>query len=1481
MAPTKTKVEPERPPPQPVAEAVPVQASLIQVTPAVNAEAAEAELPRANGLPGVQRAAGLVAPDRSGPERARLAAAMQGAVGNSRTGAMLGVSDRTGPSVESAAPAPAAASEDTATARAVEPGAAPARAMEETPAVENAAAAAVEAPAAAAATVAETPKPAAEEISAAPAHEAPAAAPQEVPAGAGEELPSPAVEETAAPLAGGAPAVPGRPANPVAGPPEVTEPAPAEDVAAEAPAEGGAAAAGLDAAGTPAGAGGGSAAAAAAPPEAAGAVVPDAGVGAEPEAGGDEESAADELEEKLEAAAPAEGEDAADDTAGGAEEGAVEEADLPPEPVAAPEPGPAPPTAGGDVEGSAEPPASAEPPIPAAPAGPAAPAEPVEVPEASEPAVDAESLGALESEPAALTPAEVDVATTSMAEGPEAAVGGGGGGGTALPEPPAPEPPRVAGLDPEAALATAGSASPAQLAAALGGVRESVGATVGQQRDDLAAHPPTLERPAGRGAGGATRPAEPPRPTGQATVDKAPEGQASTTPAPAPLPAPPPLPVAAAREPAVDATPEGTLTEADAARIQGAVDDLPTTDPALHVTAGPAPQVALDGNTDPARADEQRANLRAGADAAAQEGRADVTADMGENAIHDEQPARTLTASVGRAGGGPGDGAGGTEGAPTAEAEAASIIAGQEKGGEIAAAVVAAKAEMAAKREEHATQVEQEKERSGAEIAGLEQANAEEQDAVRRGAKAEVTAKRREWTAEQQATVAAADKEADEKVAEGRKEVDEEKRAADVTAQAEIAKGNAEAEQERVTAEREAAQKKTEAEQESSGVLGWLASKAKAFFNKIKSAITKAFDLARQAVRAAIDKAKELAAKAIEAARQAIVSAIKAVGDALIAIGDRLLKHFPVLREKFRNAITSVVDDAVATVNKLAEELNAAIQKALDAYGAALDAALGFLEKGLLAAVDAVGAAVEGALRFANSVVQALAAFAVLVKDVSSGPVQWLQNLGAAVVDGIRNHLWGAFKSAVSEWFTSKVEQVLGLGAAVWKVLTGGGLSVAQIGKMAWEGIKSIIPMAVVRILVEKLVSMIVPAAGAVMVIIEGLQAAWGTVSRILAAFSKFMEFLRAVRSGNAGPPFAAALAAAAVAVIDFIANWLIAKLAKGAVKVAGKLKGIAKRLLGKKRGKAAKKAATPKLNRRRRRGTEPTKARGGKRAKGEPKKDRDKRRDAERRLGRASRHVTRALAHGISSANLRALANATRTRFKLKRADVYEDGDDARIVLIANPEDAPKAKKSLNGIESYRQRAEKFYDLMGYYDLHHVYSKEASIAVWWKILGIDHDAPENMLEIPLLLHQQGVHKASKKLKTGQALREQAALVLKGEYEWNAAWKIWWQREGGRVDLAQLSSSPSLRDRVRVRAQRMASALIRIWSRKLGVDLALFRLGSSGPDTYRSRYKAELDELLATLRASKASRKATIEAVRKFSEGKVQELREEWKLKKG
>jgi hypothetical protein len=82
-----------------------------------------------------------------------------------------------------------------------------------------------------------------------------------------------------------------------------------------------------------------------------------------------------------------------------------------------------------------------------------------------------------------------------------------------------------------------------------------------------------------------------------------------------------------------------------------------------------------------------------------------------------------------------------------------------------------------------------------------------------------------------------------------------------------------------------------------------------------------------------------------------------------------------------------------------------------------------------------------------------------------------------------------------------------------------------------------------------------------VLLIIQALQAAWGSLSRILQAVDAFVAFLKGVRWGNAGALFGKAVAAGAVAVIEFISQFLLQRLMGAAGAVAGKLRALAKRI--------------------------------------------------------------------------------------------------------------------------------------------------------------------------------------------------------------------------------------------------------------------------------------------------------------------------------
>ncbi|MBW4608226.1 MAG: DUF4157 domain-containing protein [Hassallia sp. WJT32-NPBG1] len=898
---------------------------------------------------------------------------------------------------------------------------------------------------------------------------------------------------------------------------------------------------------------------------------------------------------------------------------------------------------------------------------------------------------------------EVESALADVGSGGDAGatggdIGGGGGGGTAIEDPPTPPVPDVSQAEPSQAIASLSQLPPAQIQAGLGGVTTAINSSITQKQAELAANPPQMERPSGSvatkdGAAGdqpslATKTPKP--------VEKTPQKEAKSVSPPRPIKLPLKFIGRAASLPSIQGDAEGKVSPGDVQALKASINRMPTRDPGLNVSAGPPPALKLEGDADPNQTNEQKANLEKSAAEVHAQGRQDLAEPMGENAIYPKVPkeilkAETVGGKTGSAESGVKLAGGNTKGGT--EDDAISIIAQQQNGQEIQAAVAQAQSQIATQRQEHTAKVAEEKAKSNQEISKIQQENADLQAKEREKTQAEVGQLRSDWNKEQTDLVDKSRKDADAAVSKGRQDVQQKQTQAETQAAAHIEKGNQDAEAERRKGEEKAEAERQKANQEPKGFFGWLADKAKAFFDGIKQAIQAALELARAAVKAAIEIAQKLATEVIEAARKLIVAVIKAIGEALIAIADVLLAAFPKLRDRFRNAIKAVVKAAEAAVNALAETLKKGVQAALNLLGKALDAALKLLEKGYMLAVDLVSKAVQGAISAAKAVVSALGVFAVLIKDIAASPGQWLRNLAAGVMDGIKNHLWTAFQAAVKEWFNQKVDEVLGLGMVVWQMLKQGGIGTAQVGQMAWEGIKAAIPPALIAILIEKLVSMIVPAAGTVMVIIEGLQAAWGTVSRILQAIERFMAFMKAVKTGNSGPQFGAMLAAAGVVLIDFVANWLLKRVRGAASKVGGKIKAIAKKI-GDKLKKAVKKVGQKlkgtgkKVGQKLRGGMEKVRDKFGKlkerffgKKADKDKKGRDKEdwknkenenRKKQERLDKAVSElqpkVHALLQQGVSGTRLRAQLAFWRIRYRLSRLEIHGQGEDAKISATVNP---------------------------------------------------------------------------------------------------------------------------------------------------------------------------------------------------------------------
>ncbi|WP_419993650.1 eCIS core domain-containing protein [Streptomyces boninensis] len=757
---------------------------------------------------------------------------------------------------------------------------------------------------------------------------------------------------------------------------------------------------------------------------------------------------------------------------------------------------------------------------------------------------------------------------------------GCGGGGGAAKEEKKPKPPDVSGQEPKAAVKAVSKLPPDQAAQAVAGVDRAADRKIGEEQQNLAAKPPTRERPSGAPRTQKSPPqAAAPAPVVRGKVERVGEpGEGDKQKAKGGERAEGKKPTDDTPPPTVTTPPAKELSAEDAKNVDAAADAVPTVDPELrNKTVGPAPKIRLEGKSDPKRTDDQAKALKEKQRDIQMRGREDAAKPMGEDQIYPNAPAEQLRGKVSS----PGRQRGGALKPESAVDTGVGAVAKEEKGKEVAAGGETAGAGMAAEEKKQKQGEQREKQQKQQEIDRSVQDNAAKQAAQRGETASGVQRARQSWRDEQDGKVKDSDDKAGKEHKAQNKEIADGRNKKDKEVEDRKSKDNEEIGKEREKAEKEA-EKKKEEEKPSGGFFGWIADKVKAAFEAILDAVTKVFEAARKLVNGIIDKFKEFANKAIDFVRDLAIKAINFLADALIALGDVLLAAFPGLRDKWRNFINGVRDRAIAAVNALADALKKAVNFLLDALAAGLNALLKVLEFAVKAIIKAYQAVIMGAIKFAQAAIEALGKFAALIKDIAPDPGGWLGKLGSSAKEGVTSYLWPALKSAVKKWFDAKVEGILGLGKAIIGALTKGCVSLKQIGKMAWDAIIASLPMIIISLVIEKLISLIVPAAGAILTIVQGLMAAWQSISSILTAFSKFWAYLRAVKAGPAACLFAEAVAAGAVALLEFIANFLLIRLQSATKGVGKRLKAMAQKIMKglKKVGKGAKKAAGSAINR-------------------------------------------------------------------------------------------------------------------------------------------------------------------------------------------------------------------------------------------------------------------------------------------------------------
>ncbi|MEV7866253.1 DUF4157 domain-containing protein [Streptomyces sp. NPDC088124] len=751
---------------------------------------------------------------------------------------------------------------------------------------------------------------------------------------------------------------------------------------------------------------------------------------------------------------------------------------------------------------------------------------------------------------------------------------GGSGAGKAKKEAPAPD---VSNATPESGLATAAGLKPHQALETLKGVDGAVGRSVEKERTTLRKAPPKTRRPSGspRTVPGGPTVAAPGTYT-NAKVARTKAAQGSTPEITGEQKPEGELPGSNVPEPSwwdiavtIGAQLFGSLLK-EILPLDDLIDSilgLPTKDEGLqNAKVGDAPGLPLENDSDPERTDEQSRKLDDRKNELHRSGRTDAGLPMGEDQIYPDVPVETLTGKV----------PGGKKTAKTSgprsvsgsvPIESASAVAEHDRGPQIQAGFAEGRGKMTKERGAKDEKSQQDKEKYDQDLKREVDASSKKQSDTREKGRSDISASRADWRQEQDDKVAEIDDKKGKKYEKVRKDITDKEKETDEDVDKRTEDDNQRITDTQTDAEREAEEKQEEGKSDADNWLEEAIEKLKEFFEELKNAIKTVFEEARQVVTDLIDRFKQAVFQLIDDARNWVIDQINTFADALIALGDELLADYPAMRDKWRNTIDGARDWAVDKVNEFADALKEVAGKLLDGLCGALLAGLDLLETGLLAAVDVAESVTVGALEFGAAVVQGLGEWAAIFNDIVSDPGDWISKAGAAAEAGAQDHLFEEIKAAVKAWFDQKVQEIIGIPMEDFQELLDGGVTAEEMGQMAWEEALPQLPLIIGVLVVEKVVSRLIPGAGWVMAVIDALQTAWGALSEILAAFGLFMDFLKSVKGGKGALPFAKAVAAGVVALLELVYQFLIEGVGRYMGKVADRLGDMLKNLRKKKPG--------------------------------------------------------------------------------------------------------------------------------------------------------------------------------------------------------------------------------------------------------------------------------------------------------------------------
>jgi hypothetical protein len=464
-----------------------------------------------------------------------------------------------------------------------------------------------------------------------------------------------------------------------------------------------------------------------------------------------------------------------------------------------------------------------------------------------------------------------------------------------------------------------------------------------QEKAELEASFPEIERPTGLPSVGAVPDAEAPEveegsapeaPAGGAREGEPPETEAAD--ATGPVPGSQVSTVAV--EPGGDED-DGSWWDWLVGRVRNFLASLPTSDPGLSTSAGDRPTVDLTGDANPAlmadhrtSSDEEISANRAMADAA-------TAADFGENDIYPTVPPEMLRPSY--TPGAPGGGGLEAPGAAPALPAEARAMYDANMAPWLAAQVneqVALQRTERARYEEESQRIRDEGDQQ---IADANEAARANQEDLRVQARTEVGDRRRVWLEENERVQQDYITKADAKRIEVDAQIETTVQTSETQSDVELTTAETRAENERIAAEARAADEKRKADDRPRSWWEEFRGAVSDAFDAVRSVVNGIFDALRQFVKDVIEAAKAVVRGIIEVARAAVVGLITAFGAAVKGFVSFALAAFPEARDAACEWIDQRVAGAVETVNEVADVLKNAADAILDWVGASLDSALG------------------------------------------------------------------------------------------------------------------------------------------------------------------------------------------------------------------------------------------------------------------------------------------------------------------------------------------------------------------------------------------------------------------------------------------------------------------------------------------------------------------------------------------------------------